>query len=60
MASTAKRAVGKAQLLVVERPVKITVAKPGFDLEALSANILSPEVMAMLQNPPADEEGFGI
>jgi len=62
MASTAKRALTEAKLLVVEknaRPV-MTVAKPGFDLDVLSASILSPEVMAMLQNAPINEEGFGI
>jgi hypothetical protein len=62
MASTAKRALGQAKLLVIEstaRPV-MTVAKPGFDLEVLAASMLSPEVMAMLQNPPGDAEGFGI
>jgi hypothetical protein len=53
-------AVTGLAMVAAVRPVQIVPAKPRFDLAALSASTLCPEVMAMLQNAPEELEAFGI
>jgi hypothetical protein len=63
MASRAKAVSATVPGLTVLSPLRALKSLPNkrcFDLDTLAASSLSPDVMAMLQNAPADVEGFGI